>query len=207
MSIINNALTGAHAAQIALDTTSQNIANVMTPGYTRQGTLMVSQRATQAGQISPGDGVKVPSLIRFSDDYKNLQRWQAASELSQRSIPQPYLTQLEQVMGDDTSSINSGLDGFFGALNAASVEPTSMPLRQQVITSARALAQRFNNLNEVLSNQQTSISRQRASTVEQVNSVSQAVADLNDDIGIAQATGTNASALTMRLDFRSSLGW
>ncbi len=195
MSIINNALTGAHAAQIALDTTSQNIANVMTPGYTRQGTLMVSQRATQAGQISPGDGVKVPSLIRFSDDYKNLQRWQAASELSQRSIPQPYLTQLEQVMGDDTSSINSGLDGFFGALNAASVEPTSMPLRQQVITSARALAQRFNNLNEVLSNQQTSISRQRASTVEQVNSVSQAVADLNDDIGIAQATGTNASAL------------
>jgi len=195
MSIINNALTGAHAAQIALNTTSQNIANVMTPGYTRQGTLLVSQRATQAGQVSPGDGVKVPSLIRFSDGYKSLQMWQAASELSQRSIPQPYLTQLEQVMGDDTSSINNGLDGFFGALNAASVEPTSMPLRQQVIMSAQALAQRFSGLNQVLSNQQTSISQQRISTVEQINTVSTSVADLNHDIAIAQATGTNASSL------------
>jgi len=195
MSIINNALTGAHAAQIALNTTSQNIANVMTPGYTRQGTLLVSQRATQTGQVAPGDGVKVPSLIRFSDNYKSLQMWQAASERSQRAIPQPYLTQLEQVMGDDTSSINSGLDGFFGALNAASVEPTSMPLRQQVITSAQALAQRFNGLNQVLSNQQTSISQQRTSTVDQINTVSTAVAGLNHDIAIAQATGTNPSAL------------
>jgi len=195
MSIINNALTGAHAAQIALNTTSQNIANVMTPGYTRQGTLLVSQRATQTGQVAPGDGVKVPSLIRFSDSYKSLQMWQAASERSQRAIPQPYLTQLEQVMGDDTSSINSGLDGFFGALNAASVEPTSMPLRQQVITSAQALAQRFNGLNQVLSNQQTSISQQRTSTVDQINTVSTAVAGLNHDIAIAQATGTNPSAL------------
>jgi len=195
MSIINNALTGAAASQIALNTVSQNIANLMTPGYTRQGTLMVSQRATQAGQVSPGDGVKVPSLIRFSDSYKSQQMWQAASELSQRSIPQPYLTQLEQVMGDDESSINSGLDGFFGALNAASVEPTSLPLRQQVITAAEALAQRFNSLNQVLSNQQASISQQRISTIDQINSVSKSIADLNNDIAIAQATGTNASSL------------
>src|SRR6218665_3378602 len=152
MSIINNAMSGANAAQIALNTVSQNIANLMTPGYTRQGTLLVSQRATQAGQVSPGDGVKAPSLIRFGDPYKSHRMWQAASGLSQRSIPQPYLTQLEQVMGDDDSSINSGLDGFFGAVNAASVGPTSLPLRQQVITAPEALAPRLNNLNQLPSN-------------------------------------------------------
>ncbi len=60
-------------------------------------------------------------------------------------------------MGDDESSINSGLDGFFSALNAASVGRPASPLRQQVITAAEALAQRFNSLNQVLSNQQASI--------------------------------------------------
>jgi flagellar hook-associated protein 1 FlgK len=195
MSIINNALSGSHAAQVALNTTSQNIANLMTPGYTRQGALMTSVRASQTGSLSAGDGVTVPSLIRFSDGYKSQQMWQAASELAQRSIPQPYLTQLEQVMGDDESGINRGLDGFFGALNAASVEPTSIPLRQQVITSAEALAQRFNSLSQVLANQRASIAQQRVGVVDQINSVSTAIADLNREIAIAQATGTNASSL------------
>ncbi len=42
MSIIYNALSGALAAQAGLAATSQNVANVMTPGYTRQGALLAS---------------------------------------------------------------------------------------------------------------------------------------------------------------------
>ncbi len=89
----------------------------------------------------------VPSLIRFSDSYKSLQMWGAASQLGQRTTAQPYLTQLEQAMGDEESGVNNGLDAFFGALNAASVDPTSSPLRQQIITAADALAQRFQQLH------------------------------------------------------------
>src|ERR1043165_6831381 len=122
MSIIFNALSGALAAQAGLNATSQNVANVMTPGYTRQGVLLASIAPYQTGQLSAGSGVSVPSLIRFSDGYKSLQMWSAASELGQRTTAQPYLTQLEQVMGDEESGINSGLDAFFGALNAASVD-------------------------------------------------------------------------------------
>ena len=157
MSIINNALSGALAAQAGLNTTSQNVSNVMTPGYTRQGVLLTSVQPLKSGALSAGSGVTVPSLIRFSDSYKSLQMWRAASDLGQHSTSQPYMTQLEQVMGDDSSSLNNGLDTFFSALNAASVEPTSSPLRQQVITAADALAQRFNSLNQVLSNQRVSV--------------------------------------------------
>ncbi|MGE5451533.1 MAG: flagellar hook-associated protein FlgK [Acidobacteriota bacterium] len=195
MTVIQNALTGALAAQAALNTASQNIANVMTPGYTRQGVILTTVQPQQSGPLSAGGGVTVPALMRFSDSYKNLQMWQSASTLGQRTTAQPYLTQLEQVMGDDASSINSGMDAFFGALNAASVEPTSSPLRQQVLTAADALSQRFNSLNTVLSNQRASVYQQRTAAVSQINGLTTSIAALNQKISATQATGVNASGL------------
>lgn len=195
MSIIYNALSGAQAAQAALATMSQNVANVMTPGYTRQGVVLRSVQPLQSGALSAGSGVAVPALLRFSDGYKMLQLWSTASEVGHRATAQPYLTQLEQIMGEDESGINSGLDAFFSALNAASVEPTSSPLRQQVIISADALSQRFNSLNQVLSNQRASVAQQRLTTVSQVNTLSQQIAELNQQIVLTQGSGVNPSGL------------
>lgn len=195
MSMINNALSGTLAAQAALSVASQNVANLMTQGYTRQGVLLTSAQPSRSGPFAAGDGVNIPSLFRFSDDYKSLQMWNAASNLGQHATVQPYLTQLEQVMGDDSSTINSGMDAFFSALNAASVEPTSSPLRQQVISAAEALAQRFNSLNQVLSGQRASVWQQRTTTVAQVNALSGDIAKLNDKIASASAVGASPSGL------------
>jgi flagellar hook-associated protein 1 len=209
MSIIYNGLSGALAAQAALATTSQNVANVMTPGYTRQGVLLSAVQPMFSGKLSSGSGVSVDALLRFSDDYKSMQMWRAASELGARSAAQPYLTQLEQVMGDDQSGINTGLDAFFSALNASSVDPTSSPLRQQVITAADALAQRFNSLNQLMSNQRAAVSQQRLATVDQVNSVAAGIAALNQQIADSRGTGINPSALIdardMKIDELSGL--
>jgi flagellar hook-associated protein 1 FlgK len=195
MTVIDNALTGAFAAQVALATTSQNVANVMTPGYTRQGVALASVQPLQGGVRSPGSGVSVQSITRFSDAYKVQQLWSSAANLGQSSVSQPYFTQLEQVMGDDTSSISGGLDNFFGALNAASVDPTSNPLRQQVIASANSLAQRFNSLTQVLTSQRTAVFQQRSSMVQQISTLTADIASFNQQIVAAQGTGANTSGL------------
>lgn len=195
MTLLTNALSGAVAAQTALNTTSQNIANVMTEGYTRQGVMLRSVQPARGGSTAAGDGVAVPSLFRFSDSYKNLQLWQSNSTLGQNNVIQPYLTQLEQVMGDDTASIADGLDKFFNALNAASVEPTSSPLRDSVINAADALAQRFNSLRQTLSSQQQALAQQRKDLVSQTNTYAADIANLNQRIAEANASGVNASGL------------
>lgn len=195
MSLIHNALSGSLAARLALNAVSQNIANVMTPGYTRQGALLATVMARQPGTLSAGDGVQVPSLIRFSDGYKSQQMWQSASELASHTVKQSYLAQLEQVMGDDASGINSGLDVFFGALNAASVEPSSSPLRQQVITAADALSRRFTGLSQVLSNQRNSVSQQRGAMVAEVNAITAGIAELNNKLTLTRAAGVDLSGL------------
>jgi flagellar hook-associated protein 1 FlgK len=198
--MINTALSGSNAAQAALNTTSQNIANVMTPGYTRQGELLAALQPLQGGADAAGSGVDVPHLLRFSDGYASQQLWTANSQKGQFDVGQPYLTQLEQVMGSGTSSINTGLDGFFSALNAASVDPSSSPLRQQVITAAGALSQSFNSLAHVLADQRNTIYQQRASVVNQINSLSATVADLNKQISASQGNGITPSGLLDQRD-------
>ncbi|OWQ93127.1 flagellar hook-associated protein FlgK [Roseateles aquatilis] len=190
MSIILNGLSGAQAAQAALTATSQNVANAMTPGYTRTGVLLGSLQTTKGGA-----GVQVSALLRFADGYKNVQLWQATSQLGQYKAGQNYLTQLEQVMSDDTANINEGIDQFFAALNAASVQPESGPLREAVLTSADGLVKRFDSLQQLFANQQTAIASQRDGVVNQVNALTQDIALLNKQIAAGRAAGTNDAGL------------
>jgi len=200
MSILNNALTGALASQLALSSSSQNIANLQTKGYTRQQALL-SAVGPSAGSAQAGNGVRVSSLIRFSDNYKTQQLWRAASDLGAHSQTQPYMTQLEQVMGDDQTSLSNGIDQFFAALNAvAGVDPTSTPLRQQVVTMAGLLSQRFNSMNNVYDAQLQSVNQQRTAIVESANTSIAAIAALNTRIASANAVGTNVSSLVDQRD-------
>lgn len=190
MSMILNGLTGALAAQAALGATSQNVANAMTPGYTRQGVMLGSMQTPQGGA-----GVQVSALLRFADGFKNLQLWQAASNLGQFQAGQAYLDQLEQVMSDDTGNLNAGIDQFFAALNAASVQPESGPLREQVITAADALVKRFDSLQRLFANQQSSIASQRDGVVGQVNALTQDIALLNKQIAAGRASDVSDAGL------------
>ncbi|MCC2954301.1 flagellar hook-associated protein FlgK [Massilia sp. IC2-477] len=194
MPIINNALSGALAAQVALTTSSHNIANLQTKGYTRQAALLTTVGA-DANPRSPGNGVQASSLLRFSDNYKSQAMWRAAAELGSYSQAQPYLNQLEQVMGDDTASLSAGIDQFFGALNAVAGEPGSTPLREQVLTAANLMAERFNGLNNVFNAQLESIRNQRSAIVDAANAQIATIARLNTQISEAQAGGLSASAM------------
>jgi flagellar hook-associated protein 1 FlgK len=200
MSILNNALSGALASQLALSSSSQNIANLQTKGYTRQAALL-SAVAPAAGSNQAGNGVRVTSLLRFSDNYKTQQLWRAASDLGAHSQTQPYLTQLETVMGNDDANLSGGIDKFFASLNAvAGVDPTSTPLRQQVVTAASLLSQRFNSLNNVYNAQLQSVRQQRVAIVDSANTSIAAIATLNARIANANATGSNASSLIDQRD-------
>jgi flagellar hook-associated protein 1 len=199
MSIINNALSGSLAAQAALNTTSQNIANLQTKGYTRQG-VVLSAVAPATGTYGAGFGVEVSKLIRYSDSYKSQQLWRANSDLGMRTQSQPYFTQLERVMGDEQTSLSNGVDQFFRALNAAGVDPVSTPLRQQVVTAANAMAQSFNSIYNVTRQQQTSISQQRDAILPQLNTLSANIARLNKRITESGVLGTNTSGLVDERD-------
>ena len=77
MSIFSTGLSGLNAAQNALNTTSNNISNVYTPGYNRELIML--------GENSVGGGVKVNDIQRQFDRYVAGQLNQANSKTRFRS--------------------------------------------------------------------------------------------------------------------------
>ena len=194
MSMLFNGLSGVVASQVVLDTVSQNLANALTPNYTRQGVVLTAKAAVNTS-LSAGNGVAATSLVRYADSYKTQQMWRANSTLGQHEAAQTYLLQLEQVMGDTSSGLSASLDKFFSALSAASVEPASSPLRQQIIEQAKALGQSVGDLAQVISSQKAAVQQQRDVTVDQINSATTQIAKLNDRIIQANGAGLNTSSL------------
>ncbi|MBM7059121.1 flagellar hook-associated protein FlgK [Pseudomonas sp. UL073] len=201
MSILSQiGYSGVHAAQIALSTTGQNIANVNTPGFSRLNTVTTSLAGT--GALSAGGGVQVTSIRRLSNEFQNQQLWRASTEQNYYSSSQQYLTALEGLMSGDGSSISVGLDRFFAAVSEASATPGSVALRQQIVSEARNLSQRFNGLNGNIQAQLDALHEQRGAMVAEINGLSANIAELNRQITETESVKGDSTALR---DHRESL--
>ncbi|WXL26047.1 flagellar hook-associated protein FlgK [Ectopseudomonas mendocina] len=201
MSILSQiAYSGVRANQAALASTGQNIANVNTPGFSRLQTLTAS--LSGQGGLSVGGGVEVTSIRRMTNDFHNQQLWRATTEQEYYSASQQYLTSLETLMAGDGSSISVGLDQFFAAVSEASATPSSIALRQQIISEAGNLAQRFNVLNSNIDAQIKALQEQRVAMATEVNGVTANIALLNKKIIETESVQGDSSALR---DQRESL--
>lgn len=201
MSSLNNiALSGVRAAQVAIATTGQNIANVNTPGFSRLHT--VTQSLSGPGGLNVGGGVEVSSIRRMASEFQNQQLWRATTEQNYYGSRQEYLTSLEALMSGEGSSISIGLDQFFAALSETSATPNSIALRQQVLAEAGNLAQRFNGLSSNINAQVQALHEQRTAMATEINGLTGNIAMLNKKIVETEAVKGDTTALR---DHRDSL--
>ena len=195
MSMLINGLSGLTAAQQVLNTTSQNIANINTPGYSRQEAILVARSDGNHARLSPGSGVEVTELRRVSDDYRIAALWRANSQSGYDDQMETLIVQAEDIVGGSELSISTGIDDLFAALNAAAEAPESIATRQQILASADSLANRFNQLVGNLNMQERQIDEQTVANVSDINSQLKSIAQLNEKIADVQARGGNTSQL------------
>lgn len=193
MSMLNIGFSGLNAAQIALNVTAQNIANVNTIGYSRQEAMMGS--LSGFGRLDNGMGVEVTGVRRITDDYLVSQHWRSRSSTGASYSFHQYINTTEQLLGSESMNIAKGLDSFFASLSAALDSPETPAQRSQIVSSAGALANRFGQLNESMLTQEKQIDDQLNSTVSQVNSYLKQVAELNTQISEQASKGVNTSIL------------
>ncbi|MEW7865862.1 flagellar hook-associated protein FlgK [Aeromonas diversa] len=193
MSLLHIGFSGLNAAQIALNVSAQNVANVNTPGYSRQEAMMGSVGGF--GRLDSGAGVEVTGVRRITDDYLVGQQWRSGSAFGRANAYHQYINTTEQILGSESMNISLGLDSFFASLNAALDAPKESAQREQVVSSATALANRFNQLNRNLLGQEKQIADQLGTSVTQTNSYLSRVAALNKEIGELAAKGGNTALL------------
>ncbi|MBY7823267.1 flagellar hook-associated protein FlgK [Vibrio fluvialis] len=202
MNLVNIALSGLNANRVALDVTAQNVANINTPGYSRQQALMASVGGAKYDNLSAGMGVEMTSIRRVTDQFLVKQTWSTGSVASYASRYTSSMSYLENTLGADGFSLSAGLDNLFAALHDATSKPESVPLRQQIINEAEALSRRFNTLTESMYNQHKDMNDQRTAAVAQANSVMANIAEVNKQIVELKGTGGNPAQL---MDTRDAL--
>jgi len=201
MGMTNIGLSGALANRVALNTTAQNTANVNTPGYSRQiVTMEASLSGNAVNGINLGSGVEVGDIQRIADQ-SSINRLREATESAQFS--QSYfngLSNLENLLGADGLSLTQGMNGFFAAIDEASVTPESVAFRQQVLTNADALAQQFNSVSAQLSQQEAAQSERYGALVTHVNSQLESIASLNQKLQEDALLGKSVGGLQDAMD-------
>jgi flagellar hook-associated protein 1 FlgK len=200
------ASSGLNAAQIGLATTTNNISNIDTTGYSRQ---LVNQTSVGPAAVYSsslvGNGVNVTSVDRAHSDSLDQKYWQENSAASGWSAKSTYLSQLETVFGsttDDTttSTISTALDTFNTDLESLSSDPTSTSARATVLAQANTLCSTLNDTASELTQLRSDINNEVQTTVNQINSYTTQIADLNKQINVATASGGSANELEDQAD-------
>lgn len=197
--LISIGLSGLSATQTALTTTSNNISNADTAGYSRQSTVNTAgalQSIGGAGYV--GTGTTLSDVRRIYNQY--LQN-QVNSSTALDSSSQSYATQistLDSLLSDSSTGITSVLSSFYASLQTLSSTPNDTSARQLALTSASSLSNRFNSISQQLTQQNTSINSQLTTLTGQVNQLTTSIASLNKQITTLSANGSPTSLLDAR---------
>jgi len=177
------------ANQGALDVTSNNIANANTPGYSREQVVMSEATPTLQQNINYGNGVVLEQVQSIRDQVLELN---IAKETQQQSSAQAQYNSLQQIQtlfSDPTQGIGANFTAFFNSLSQLSTDPTSIPQRQAVLTSAQNLAGSFQQTEQSLDSIQSGLNQSVSDTVNQINSLTQQIAQLNGQVGQMEKLG------------------
>lgn len=190
--ILNTSLTGLLAFQNALATTSHNIANVNTDGYSRQRVNLGTMPASNVGVGYIGRGVQSEGVVRILDQYRVDSLRTNVSEQARLGTFNDLASGIDSLLASPDSGLSQPLQDFFSALQTVADNPSSVSARQVALSQANVLSDRFSTLNARLESQDGEINARLSSAISEVNGLAESVADLNTAIRDARAAAGGA---------------
>lgn len=197
-------VSGLLAAQRALATTSHNISNVNTPGFSRQRVELGARVPTPQGDGFIGNGVQVNTVARLYDQFLVGQVRSNTTLDSQYSTYYDYASRVDNLLADPKAGLSPTLQEFFKSVQGVSNTPSSIPARQVMLSQSNALVDRYHYLYSNLTTQYASINTQTETTVGEVNRLASGLAKLNQQIIDAQGQAGGQPANDL-LDQRDEL--
>ena len=193
-------LEALNATQAALAATSNNISNSNTTGYTREvADLSENAEELSGGNVS-GGGVSLDGIQSVRDELLNLQIQQQTSLQSSADTQSSSLQSIQTLFSSTGEDIASTLSAFSSSLTQLSANPSSSSLQESVLTAGQNLAQSFNSTASGLTSAQTSADQQVTTTVAQINSLTQQIAQLNAQLSPSVMTQQNGGTIEDQRD-------
>lgn len=184
------------ANQLGINITGQNISNVNTPGYARRHVLLGETAPNNLGGFVVGNGVTVQGVQSFRDRFIE-SRIQTETGIAGRLTAQrDAVSQVETVLqGTADGGLQNALSGFFGAFRDLDSNPNSLSIRAVAAQKGEALASAFHSTGARLDEIRRGTNEQIRTVVNEVNSLSGKIADLNKQIQITESSNGDAADL------------
>jgi flagellar hook-associated protein 1 FlgK len=181
-SMFYTGLSGLGVARTALMTTAHNTANVYTAGYSRQVAEIASAGGISSGSGFIGSGANVLTVSRSYDRYLTAQLSSAQSASAALATNGTQINRIDTLLADKTSGISPLMQSFFTSIQGVANTPADPAARQQMISSAQALASKLRSTDQYLSDLNSSVNEQIDGSVEQINTYAAKIASLNQQI-------------------------
>ncbi|MEY8291446.1 flagellar hook-associated protein FlgK [Carnobacteriaceae bacterium 52-44] len=199
---LNTSTSGMRAQQHALQTTSHNLANSNTVGYSRQRVTMAAnmpQSLAGIGQI--GTGVVIDGITRITDDFVNTQLQNEEASLNRYQQLSDVLGQLEAMFNEPSSTgISHQMSEFFNSWNNLASNPESLTSKTMVVRQAETFLDTVNHtlnkMNELSGDTLTQIDKQ----ILDFNSAVSQLKGINDQIFNATVKGEMPNDLLDKRD-------
>ncbi|MEW6413023.1 MAG: flagellar hook-associated protein FlgK [Candidatus Zixiibacteriota bacterium] len=186
------------ANQACLNTVGHNIANVDTPGYSRQRVNISATYPLQTTQGVLGTGVDVTDIKHIRDLFLGQQYRQENKSLGQWSYKEKIYSQIETMFNEpNDNTLSDRLNAFWESWSALS---TYEGTRENILAEAERLTNGFHELSSELTRLQESLDEDIVNVTEQVNMITTEIAMLNNQIKSQELGGTHANDLRDRRD-------
>ena len=188
--ILNNASSGLLAFQRAISTTSHNIANSRTEGYSRQRVELTARPPDSRGiDDKPGNGVTTLSIQRQHDRFATAAALSSTSQLARESTHRDLAGRIDNLVADESLGLGPALSGFYTAIEDAAAEPGSKAARQALLSEAEALGGRFGSLQSELDDTRIEVNDRLRFEIDSLNDMIGGVAELNARITASHGRG------------------
>ena len=187
--VLSTGLSALRATQRALDTTSHNIANVSTEGYARQRVEFQTRSPEFSAGGWIGTGVQVSTVRRVYDQFLAQQTRGSGTNLARLDAYATQAARIDNLLGDSENGLSASLQGFTDAINEVSATPSSIPARQALIAEGQALSERLRSYDTRLRNMSSELNGRLGAEAQEISTLAQGIAKLNDDISVAVQRG------------------
>jgi flagellar hook-associated protein 1 FlgK len=202
--ILNIGLSALLAQQRALTTTSNNIANASTPGYSRQRVELTERTSERLGPSYVGTGVDIANTRRIADEILADQLRTASGGFHRADAFVSLAESLDDLLAGTETGLSATLQAFANALQDVANDPSSIASRQALLSEARSLVGRFEAMDQRLTELAGEVRTRMTSAADRITSLGNDLAEVNRQM-IAAGTASGRPAPPDLLDQRDRL--
>lgn len=194
--------SGLTSYRQALAVTGQNIANINTDGYKRRGVALEEIPGASSGLSSTGNatglGVRVDQIRRSFDEFLLNKVRDATAQAGSSASFLESASQLQNLIMPGESNLSTAIGQFFDGLQEVSTNPSSLATRTLALEGARQMANAFTQTANQIQNFKDGLEVRASQQLGEVNTLTNAIAQINLQLSTASGTQPNNALLDSR---------